>query len=126
MPKLLVAFVVLLAAASCRGTRDADGHYKVRGHVESVSGEGEDARAVIHHERIADFKDRDGKPSPMDSMAMSFSIGPGVDASALRAGANVSIEFDVRWSRGDPLLITKATPLPDGTALDLPAEKHQH
>jgi hypothetical protein len=116
---LALLLSLTLAAFSCKGTADVNGHYRVRGQVQRAEGSGEDAHALIHHERIPDFKDRDGKPSSMDSMAMNFSIGPGVAADAFKPGAKVSIEFDVRWSSGDPLVITKVTPLPDDTALTL-------
>jgi Cu/Ag efflux protein CusF len=109
----------LLAAVSCKGTADADAHYRVRGSVQSAAGSGEAARALIHHERIPDFKDRDGKPSAMDSMSMNFALGPGVTASAFKPGAKIAFEFDVRWSSGSPLVITRVTPLPDATVLVL-------
>ena len=115
---LAVALTLALAALSCKGTADVDAHYTVRGQVKSF----EAAHALIHHERIAEFKDRDGKPSAMDSMAMNFSLGSGVPQDAFKPGAKLSIEFDVRWSSGDPLVITKVTPLPDDTALVLTAD----
>lgn len=112
---LAVALALALTALSCKGTADVDAHYTVRGQVKSF----EAGHALIHHERIAEFKDRDGKPSAMDSMAMNFSLAPGVPQDAFKPGARLSIEFDVRWSSGDPLVITKVTPLPDDTALVL-------
>lgn len=115
----IVALGWLLAAVSCKGTTGADAHYRVRGQVQSSEGSGEDARALIHHELIPDFKDRDGKPSPMDSMSMNFALGPGVTASAFKPGAKIAFEFDVRWSSGSPLVITRVTPLPDSTGLVL-------
>jgi Cu/Ag efflux protein CusF len=108
-----------LAAASCTRSADADAHYRARGLVESVSGNGDDARAVIRHEQIEAFKDREGKPSRMSSMAMSFAIAPGVDVKALAPGAKVEIEFDVRWSSGAPLVITRAQALAADTPLTL-------
>ena len=114
----LVAWVAL-AAVSCGRAADADAHYRVRGVVEQVSGSGDDARAAIRHERIEAFKDRDGKPSPMESMSMNFSIAPGVDRAPLQAGAKVDIEFAVHWSSGSPLVITRVETLAADTALSL-------
>ncbi len=112
---LAIAMTLALAAFSCKGTADVDAHYTVRGEVKKFEAD----HALIHHERIAEFKDRDGKPSAMDSMAMNFSLAPGVPEDAFKPGAKLSVEFDVRWSSGDPLVITKVTPLPDDTALVL-------
>jgi Copper binding periplasmic protein CusF len=116
---LALTLGLTFAALSCKGTADVNAHYTVRGQVQRLDGSGSDARALIHHERIPEFKDRDGKPSAMDSMSMNFSLGPGVSADLLKPGAKVSIEFDVRWSSGDPLVITNVTPLPDDTQLTL-------
>jgi hypothetical protein len=113
-----VALTLALAAVSCKGSADVDAHYTVRGQVKNFQAE----HVLIHHERIAEFKDRDGKPSAMDSMAMNFSLAPGVAQDAFKPGAKLSIEFDVRWSSGDPLVITKVTPLPDDTALVLTSD----
>lgn len=110
---------VLLAAVSCKGGDAGDGHYSVRGQVLSAQGSGDDLRALIHHEHIPSFKARDGKLSPMESMSMNFALGPGVSLDALPPGKKVAIDFDVRWSSGSPLLITKVTALPDSTALTL-------
>jgi Cu/Ag efflux protein CusF len=119
MARLRTATLVLLAAASCNRAADADAHYSARGQVQSAQGSGEDARALIHHERIPDFKDRDGKPSAMNSMSMNFALAPGVAASELKAGAKIAFEFDVRWSSGSPLVITRVERLPESTALVL-------
>ena len=116
-PELLVWLA--LAAVSCGRSADIDAHYRVRGLVEDVSGSGDDARAAIRHERIEAFKDRDGKPSPMDSMLMNFAIAPGTDRAALKPGAKVDIDFSVRWSSGSPLVITRARPLAAETGLTL-------
>ena len=50
---------------------------------------------------------------------MNFALGPGVTASALKPGSKIAFEFDVRWSSGSPLVITRVTPLPDSTSLVL-------
>jgi Cu/Ag efflux protein CusF len=115
----VVAATLLLAAVSCKSSAAANGHYAVRGEVEAVTGERDEARAVIHHEAIPSFKDRDGKASTMASMKMSFALGDGVRAEMLKPGSKVAVEFDVRYELGDPLVITKLTPLPPDTPLTL-------
>ena len=122
----LIVVGLLLAAASCERQRDADASYHTRGVVSKLEGDGTEARVEIHHERIENFKDRDGKASPMDSMEMIFALGPGVDAAALKPGAKLAIDFDVRWSNSAPLLITKAQPLPDATTLELAGHDHHN
>jgi hypothetical protein len=108
-----------LAAAGCEKRADANASYRTRGLVNEVEGSAEELRVEIHHERIPDFKGRDGEPAPMDSMAMKFALGKGVDAALFEPGAKVSVDFDVRWSNSAPLLITKAEPLPETTQLQL-------
>jgi hypothetical protein len=111
----LVCGCVLLACSK----PEAVEHYRSRGQVTGVSGgEGDDARAEIHHERIESFKDRDGKPSPMDSMEMNFAFAKGLTPK-LRQGDKLAFEFDVFWSSGSPLVITKLEPLPADTLLKL-------
>ncbi|HKU36777.1 MAG TPA: copper-binding protein, partial [Polyangiales bacterium] len=94
-------------------------HYRTRGLVTGVSGEGADSRVAIHHEAIPAFKDRDGKPSPMESMVMSFAIAPGVDRARIEPAAKLDFEFDVIWSSGSPLVITKLQVLPADASLVL-------
>jgi Cu/Ag efflux protein CusF len=112
------ALSVVLAAMSCKGDA-ADAHYGARGQVESAAGTGENARALIHHESIRNFKDRDGQPSTMGSMSMNFALGPGVAVSDFKPGAKIAFEFDVHWSSGSPLVITRVTQLPASTPLEL-------
>jgi Cu/Ag efflux protein CusF len=116
---IALACFAVLAAISCERRADVDAHYRTRGLVKSVEGTGQDLRVQIHHERIAEFKDRDGNASPMDSMAMNFALGPAVDAGSFKPGGKVEVEFDVRWSNPAPLTITRAAPLAEGTALQL-------
>jgi hypothetical protein len=115
----IVGLSMLLAAVSCKGDSAGDGHYSVRGQVRSAEGRGDDARVLIHHEHIPGFKDRDGKASTMESMSMNFALGPGVSPDAFKPGMKVAIEFDVHYSSGSPLVITKLIPLPDSTQLTL-------
>jgi len=116
---VVFAVSLALAATACTKRADANASYRTRGLVNEVEGSGADLRVEIHHERIADFKDRDGNLSPMDSMAMKFALGPGVDAGAFKPGAKVAVDFDVRWSDSAPLLITKADVLPEPAQLQL-------
>jgi hypothetical protein len=55
----------------------------------------------------------------MESMSMNFALAPGLATSAFKPGAKIAFEFDVHWSSGSPLVITRVTPLPDSTALVL-------
>lgn len=98
-------------------------HYRSRGEVITLSGTGADSRVEVHHERIAAFKDRDGKPSVMDSMRMSFAFAPGL-GPALAVGDKVAFEFDVHWSSGSPLVITRLETLPPSTQLVLSDSHH--
>jgi Cu/Ag efflux protein CusF len=116
--RLAFSLGLLLAAVSCKGD-ETDAHYSVRGEVKSAEGSGADARALIHHEQISNFKDRDGNPSKMASMSMNFALGPGVAVADFKPGAKIAIDFDVHWSSGSPLVITRVTPLPDSTPLKL-------
>lgn len=118
-PLRAVALASMLAALSCKSHDAPDAHYAVRGEVEDAEGKGEEARALIHHEAIPKFKDRDGKPSDMASMQMNFALSEGVTVEMLKPGSKVAIEFDVHWNLGDPLVITKVTPLPSDTPLSL-------
>jgi hypothetical protein len=120
MTRALARLGVLLAGAlalACSKPEPVP-HYRTRGLVRGVSGQGLDTRAEIHHERIEAFRDRDGKPSPMDSMRMNFAFAPGV-SSELAAGDKVAFEFDVHWSSGSPLIITRLERLPAATELSL-------
>jgi len=117
MGRLLGSVVCCCVLLAC-SKPEAVEHYRTRGQVTGVSGEGDDARAEIHHERIDTFKDRDGKPSPMDSMEMNFAFAKGLSPK-LAQGDKISFEFDVLWSSGSPLVITKLEPLPADTLLKL-------
>jgi hypothetical protein len=93
--------------------------YEVRGLVVEMSGEGEAARATIHHEDIAAFKDRQGQPTGMKSMKMAFGVGPNVDPSLLKPDSKLELVLEVDWERRPSIVIIKATPLPAETQLQL-------
>lgn len=109
----------MLALCACSRPPDKVEHYQTRGIVKAVDGSGEDARAAIHHERIESFKDRDGKASPMDSMTMNFAFAPNVSSRSLRPDDKLLVEFDVHWSSGAPLVITRFEKLAPSTELTL-------
>jgi hypothetical protein len=96
--------------------------YRVRGVVKELSGKGVDARVALHHEAIPDFKDRDGKAATMHAMIMSFGFAESLPPSTFVPEEKVEIEFDVRFSKTPPLLITRVQKLPEGTQLVLPTE----
>jgi hypothetical protein len=93
--------------------------YEVRGRIVEVSGEGDDARATVHHEDIPGFKDRNGQAVGMKSMKMSFGIGADVDRAALAAGKELALTIEVNWDARPSITITRAAPLPEGTELQL-------
>ena len=119
--RLLLALAVAGAALACRQTEiaPAAGSYTVRGQVVSAAAGG--GELTVHHEAIADFRDRQGKVSPMESMAMPFAVAPGVSLDGVTAGDKVEMTFEVRWQEGPPLLVVALRELDGATALDLGA-----
>ena len=116
---------LLLAALFACGTNDPPvRRYHVRALVKEVSGSGADLRVALHHERIPNFEDRDGKRSEMSAMTMVFGVAPEVAVAQLKAGAKVEVDFDVRWSQAPALLVVSAAALPEGTELVLPPDHH--
>ena len=96
----------------------ADASYEVRGQVIDVPREACD-NLTVHHEAIAEFRDRDGKPSEMESMSMPFLVAPGVSLAGIAPGDKVEMTFEVRWQGDVPLRVTALRELPEATALDL-------
>lgn len=85
--------------------------YSTRGRIEQLPGTSRAAMLQIHHEKIAEFKDRDGKVVGMNAMVMPFKPGPGISLEGFQVGDEVTFTFEHRW--GEPPLITlleKATP----------------
>lgn len=109
-------------ALACSSPTEQTHTYRVRGVVKELSGKGEAARVVIHHEAIPDFKDRDGNAARMEAMIMSFGFAESLPASTFVTEEKVELDFDVRFSKTPPLLITKVTKLPADTKLVLPTE----
>ena len=93
--------------------------YHTRGLVKAREGSGADTRVAIHHERIADFKDRDGKRAPMPSMSMLFGLARALEATPLVVGDKLAFDFELRWTGSPTLLITRLQKLPADTDLKL-------
>lgn len=100
----------------------ADGTYQVRGQVVDVPREGV-GDLTVHHETIADFRDREGKPSEMESMSMPFAVAPGVSLAGIAPGDKVEMTFEVRWQGDVPLRVVALRELPESTALELGGPK---
>ena len=123
--RAFAAAVALLAVAACGkgGSADAptgpaDATYSARGQVmelPQVAG----GELSVHHEAIRDFRDRDGKPSHMDSMSMPFAVAPEVSLAGVAPGDKIEMTFEVRWEGLPTLRIVKLQELPESTALDL-------
>ncbi|MET0339654.1 MAG: copper-binding protein [Polyangiales bacterium] len=109
---------MLLGLLACS---PAPPRYQTRGVVRARTGTGAETRYAIHHEPIPTFKGREGEPAPMDSMMMMFGLADGVHVDEVAPGTKVSVSFDVVWSSGEALRVTRMQPLPDATVLDLRA-----
>ena len=72
----------------------------------------------IHHERIADFKDKSGHIVGMNSMIMGFPPGPGVKMPDLKKGEKIEFDFEVVWTGNTPFYFTAIRKLSPETALD--------
>ena len=96
----------------------ADHEYSTRGVIERLAGRDDD-RIMILHETIPDFVGIDGEAAPMHAMVMPFALAPGVSLGGAGVGAKLSFTFEVRWSGGEPLLITKLKQLPADTNLEV-------
>ena len=118
-----LAIALVGAALACGKAAElpaADGTYQVRGQVVDVPREGV-GDLTVHHETIPDFRDREGKPSEMESMSMPFAVAPGVSLAGVAPGDKVEMTFEVRWSGDVPLHVVELRELPESTALDLGA-----
>jgi Cu/Ag efflux protein CusF len=118
--RLLVA-VLLVAFAACRGGEalsPAAATYTVRGQVLEVPREA-GGELTVHHEAVPGFHDRQGRPSPMDSMSMPFAVAPEVSLSGVAPGDRVQMTFEVRWQGGPPLRVVALHELPATTELAL-------
>lgn len=114
----------LLLSASLLACTPSPPRYETRGVVTARTGAGAETRYAIHHEPIPSFRDREGSAAPMDSMTMMFGLREGVQAEDLAPGTKVSLGFEVHWSGGEALRITRITRLPAETRLDLSEHAH--
>lgn len=127
---LLAAMTVLclgLATACSGGVREGAGEeaiapavqtYQVRGQVIGLPEAGREA-ITIRHEPIPEFVGFDGEVEGMESMAMPFPLGDGLDPSGIESGDKVRFTLEVEWEDDDlPYRITRIERLPAETALD--------
>lgn len=99
-----------------------DAVYTTRGQVKHVPDGMRDAeKIIVHHERIADFKDKSGAVVGMASMSMGFAVDATQLPEGLKAGMPVELSFEVRWGGAVPLRIRQLKTLPEGTVLELKA-----
>jgi len=117
---VLGAVAVAGAAACGRPERlaPADATYSTRGQVVELL-HTEIDELLVHHEAVTDFRDRNGKPSHMDSMSMPFVVAPEVSLAGIAPGDKVAMTFEVRWDSLPTLRIVKLSELPESTALNL-------
>ena len=111
----------LVCLVACSSKAESVEHYNTRGLVVAVARDAGETVVTLHHEAIPAFKDRDGKAANMASMKMNFSLGT-TPAPDVQAGDKLAIDFDVHWSGGPPLRITRHQKLPPETALVLSDE----
>jgi Cu/Ag efflux protein CusF len=119
--------LVLLGSAAVAGAgacgrherlAPADATYSTRGQVVEVPRD-VNGELSVHHEAVADFRDRDGKPSHMDSMSMPFAVSHDVSLAGIAPGDKVAMTFEVRWDSPPTLRIVKLSELPESTSLSL-------
>jgi Cu/Ag efflux protein CusF len=96
----------------------ADATYSTRGQVVEVPRD-TNGELSVHHEAVADFRDRDGKPSHMDSMSMPFAVDHNLSLAGIAPGDKVAMTFEVRWDSQPTLRIVKLSELPESTVLNL-------
>lgn len=94
--------------------------YTTRGVIEELP----DAKRVgnpdlmIQHERIAEFKDLNGKVVGMNSMIMDFPLAPGVSIAGFAKGDKVEVVLEVDWSQLPPHRAASIKKIDAGTVLD--------
>ena len=108
----LIATVLFACTEAAPPVPPADHTYQTKGVVERLPARN-DARVHILHEEIPDFVGVDGEVAPMRSMSMPFAVAEGIPVAGLAVGQKVAFTFEVRWSGGEPLLITELQTLSD-------------
>lgn len=92
--------------------------YPLRGRIESLPEAGSPTSELrIRHEAIDDFKMGDDEPSPMRSMAMPFSPGPGGSLDGLAVGDAIEFVFEMQWEPAHEMRAVSFKKLPAGTVL---------
>jgi hypothetical protein len=116
-------FALWLLCSACASEHAA--RYTTRGVVRAQSGQGEETRIAIHHERLPSFEDREGRRAPMASMTMVFGLAPHLQHERLPPGTKLRFDFEVRWTTPPFLVITRLERLPAITELEL-TDAHGH
>ena len=115
--RTLALVLLLTSVAACKKSERPVDRYTTRGKVAAIDPKG---ALDIHHERIADYKTRDGAAKGMDSMVMTFTpvAGTKVDPGIV-AGDPVTFSFEVHWDEAPYLRLTAIEELPADTTLEL-------
>jgi Cu/Ag efflux protein CusF len=115
------ALLVLLSACPRQEAElpPPDQTYDSRGVVYGIMHlEGRWPEITLHHQAIPEFVGREGAVAGMESMAMPFTVAPGVSLEGIEEGDPVAFRFEVRWEGQPTLLVTSLEPLPPGTVID--------
>ena len=97
--------------------------YTVRGRVESLPSADGRRDLRVSHEAIPDFVNRRGDQVGMKAMTMEFGpMAEGVSAAGLTAGQPVEVTFEMNWANRPAMKVTRISPLPADTALELTHE----
>ena len=115
-----LALTLTLCALGCDRPQPPDGTYTTRGRLEGIGR----SAVIVRHEAIADFRDREGEASPMDSMAMRFFRPAELRVDGLAEGDPVELTFEVRWRGEHTLTLTGLRELPANTELVLATDDH--
>ena len=135
-PAILLAGVVFCALSACEHRAATTGsssataapsptpavaRYHVRGVVDALPDPARvgETELQIHHERIADFKDKSGKVVGMNEMVMGFPAGPGLKLPHLNVGDKVEFDFEVTWNGAVPYYLTSIQRIDPATPLTL-------
>lgn len=104
----------------CAGPEAEPACYEVRGQVVRREHYDTTSRLLISHERIEDFRGRDGKVAPMPAMHMLFGLSPELSAAPAKPGDKLRFKFCVRWDQRPVLLITALSALDPDVTLAVP------